>query len=377
MKRILSLILTAVMLISFASCSSADSSETQPDTALTTAETAATKPQSKLLDNYKTFSGVVLMTKNGKTVFEKAEGVQNTDTGKPIKIDTLFCVGSVAKQFTAAAVLTLQQDGKLSVEDKLSKYYPDYEYGDDLSLWHLLSMRSGIREFYDIEYIDGAFTELPAGELRETVTNDNSVRENREALEEWLLEQPLEFEPDTEFEYSNSNYFLLARIVEKVSGKNYYDYLREKIINPLGMKHTFFIDEVDFEKVPNLAAPTVNPETVYVGVTMGLGDMISNAYDIDKWLTSFRTNKILTKESLQLMTTDYTDDDEDHYGFGVRIIGGGLFHTGAITTYETMAYTDIKNGINVFAVTNDDPDETYSVVDMVWELLDEKGYGVT
>ena len=238
-------------------------------------------------------------------------------------------------------------------------------------------MRSGIREFYDIEYIDGAFTELPAGELRETVTNDNSVRENREALEEWLLEQPLEFEPDTEFEYSNSNYFLLARIVEKVSGKNYYDYLREKIINPLGMKHTFFVDEVDFKNVPNLAAPTVNPETVHVGVTMGLGDMISNAYDIDKWLTSFRTNKILTKESLQLMTTDYTDDDEDHYGFGIRITGGGLFHTGAITTYETMAYTDIKNGINVFAVTNDDPDETYSVVDMVWELLDEKGYGVT
>ena len=377
MKRILSLILTAVMLFSFASCSSADSSETQPDTALTTTETAATKPQSKPLDNYKAFSGVVLMTKNGKTVFEKAEGVQNNDTGKPIKIDTLFCVGSVAKQFTAAAVLTLQQDGKLSVEDKLSKYYPDYEYGDDLSLWHLLSMRSGIREFYDIEYIDGAFTELPAGELRETVTNDNSVRENREALEEWLLEQPLEFEPDTEFEYSNSNYFLLARIVEKVSGKNYYDYLREKIINPLGMKHTFFIDEVDFKDVPNLAAPTVNPETVYVGVTMGLGDMISNAYDIDKWLTSFRTNKILTKESLQLMTTDYTDEDEDHYGFGIRIIGGGLFHTGAITTYETMAYTDIKNGINVFAVTNDDPDETYSVVDMVWELLDKKGYGVT
>lgn len=377
MKRLIALMLIAATLVSFASCSSAESMETQPDNTSNSSESVVTKPQSKPLDNYKNFSGVVLMTQNGKTVFEKAEGVQKAGTNKPIKIDTLFCVGSVAKQFTATAVLTLQQDGKLSIEDKLSKYYPDCEYGDDLTLCHLLNMRSGITEFYDIEYIDGAFTELPAGELRETVTNNNSARENREALEEWLLEQPLDFEPDTEFEYSNSNYFLLARIVEKVSGKNYYDYLREKILNPLGMKHTFFIDEVDFEKVPNLAAPTVNPETVYVGVTMGLGDMISNAYDIDKWLTSLRTNKILTKESLELMTTDYTDDDEDDYGFGIRIIGDGLFHTGAIATYETMAYTDLKKGINVFAVTNDDPDETYSVVDMVWDLLEEKGFGVT
>ena len=371
MKRILSLILTAVMLFSFASCSSADSSETQPDTVLTTTETAATKPQSKPLDNYKTFSGVVLMTKNGKTVFEKAEGVQNTDTGKPIKMDTLFCVGSIAKQFTAAAVLTLQQDGKLSVEDKLSKYYPDYEYGDDLSLWHLLSMRSGIREFYDIEYIDGAFTELPAGELRETVTNDNSVRENREALEEWLLEQPLEFEPDTEFEYSNSNYFLLARIVEKVSGKNYYDYLREKIINPLGMKHTFFIDEVDFKSVPHLAAPTVHPKTVYVGITMGLGDMISNAGDMDRWLSSFKTKKILNNESIKLMRTDYTDSTDDDYGFGVRVTDSGIYHSGSITTYQTMVYTDSDKGINIFAVTNDEPNTPLSVSDIVWELIDQ------
>lgn len=369
------IILIAFTLVICASCNTAENSETQADNTSAATETVETKPNHKPLDNYKNFSGVVLMTKNGKPVFEKVEGVQKTGSNKPIKIDTLFCVGSVSKQFTAAAVLTLQQEGKLSVKDELSKFYPDYEYGDDLTLWNLLNMRSGITEFYDIEYIDGAFTELPAGELRETVTNSNSVRKNRETLEKWLLEQPLDFEPDTEFEYSNSNYFLLARIVEMVSGKNYYDYIREKILNPLEMNHTFFIDEVDFDSTPNLAAPTVNPKTVYVGVTMGLGDIISNAYDIDKWLTSLRTNKILTKESFQQMTTDYTDDDDNHYGFGVRLTENGIFHTGAITTYETMVYTDIKNGINVFAVTNDDPDETYSVVDMVWDLLDEKGYG--
>ena len=377
MKRIIALILSVLTLASFASCISVKEDFSQSNTASQPVREAETQPVAKCLEEYTDFSGVVLMTQNGKKVFEKVKGVQKLGTNKPITVDTLFCVGSVAKQFTAAAILILQQDGKLSVDDKLSKYYPDYEYGDDLTLKNLLDMRSGITEFYDIEYIDNAFNELPAGELRDTVTNDNSVEENRELLEEWLLKQPLEFEPDTEFEYSNSNYFLLARIAEKVSGKKYYDYLREKIIVPLGMKNTYFVDEVDLKSVPDLAAPTVESQTVYVGVTMGLGDMISNAYDIDKWLTSFRNNKILRKDSVRMMTTDYSEDDEDNYGFGARLIGSGMFHTGAFTTYETIAYTDINKGINVFAVTNDDPNDSYSVVDMVWELLEEKGFGVT
>ena len=375
MKRIIALITAVITLVIFASCAADKQTSSQNDTTSATVIETTTQPVTEILGEYAGFSGVVLMTQNGKTVFEKTGGVQKLGSNKPIKMDTLFCVGSIAKQFTAAAVLILQQEGKLSVDDKLSKYYPDYEYGDDLTLKNLLDMRSGITEFYDIEYIDTAFTELPAGELRETVTNDNTAKENREALEEWLLEQPLEFEPDEEFMYSNSNYFLLARIAERVSGENYYDFLRKKILNPLGMAHTYFIDEVDLESLPNLAAPTVESHTVYVGVTMGLGDMISNAYDIDKWLTSLRTNRILNKESLTMMTTDYTDDDEDHYGFGLRMTENGLFHTGAVMTYETMAYTDIKNRINVFAVTNNDPDETYSVVDLVWELLEKKGYG--
>ncbi len=173
------------------------------------------------------FSGVVLVTKNVKTVCEAAKGTENKFSNKKITADTKFCIGSVSKQFAAAAILLLRQDGQLSVDDKLSKYFPDYRYGNELTIRHLLDMRSGIREFYDVEYIDDAFTELPTGELRGLITNDNTVEENREILEDWLLRQPLEFEPDTAFEYSNSNYFLLARIVEIVSGQSYNEFLRE------------------------------------------------------------------------------------------------------------------------------------------------------
>ena len=353
MKKIIAVVLTAVMVLSLCSCSFINQ-----------------KAYVSHLKDNTDFSGVVMMTKNGEPVYTAASGVLKKNSDEEITPNTLFCIGSVSKQFAAAAILTLQQDGKLSVDDPLTRYYPQYTIGKDITLRHLLDMRSGIPEFYDVEYIDNAFTELPTGELRGVVTNDNTAEENRAILENWLMQQPLVFEPDTDFEYSNSNYFLLARIVEKVSGKSYADYVHEKIFEPLGMDNSMFIDEVDFREVPHLAAPTVRPKTVYVGVTMGLGDMISNAHDMDCWLTSLKTNKVLTAESVAMMGTDYTAADDEDYGFGVRMFGNGLFHSGSITTYEAMVYTDTEKGVNVFAVTNDEPDTPLSVSDIVWNLID-------
>lgn len=361
MKKIIALVLVAGMIFSLASCGVKDEKN----------KTAQIKTYVSQLDNDESFSGVVVMTQDGKTVYEKADGIENNSDEEPITTDTLFCIGSVSKQFAAASILTLQQVGKLDVDDKLSKYYPDYKYGDDITIRHLLDMRSGIKEFYDVEYIDDAFTELPTGELRKTVTNKNTAEENRQILEDWLLKQPLEFEPDTDFEYSNSNYFLLARIVEKVSGMSYSEYVRKTIFMPLGMNNTYFIDDVNFNDVPHLAAPTVHPKTVCVGITMGLGDMISNAQDMDRWLTSLRTNSVLTKESVEMMGTDYTPDVDEDYGFGIRMIGSGLFHSGSITTYQAMVYTDIEKGVNIFAVTNDEPNDSVSVAEIVWELTDQ------
>ena len=354
MKKIIALLLVITALFSLAACSKAEK-----------------RIYFDALDDNVKFSGVVFVTENGDTVYEKAGGYEKSSTKDPITTDTLFCIGSVSKQIAAAAILTLKQDDKLSVDDHLSKYYPKYAYGDDITIRHLLDMRSGIKEFYDVEYIDDAFTELPTGKLRGVLTNDNTVEENRQKLEDWILKQPLEFSPDTDFDYCNSNYFLLARIVEKVSGMSYIDYVHKNIFEPLGMKHSSFIDEVEFKNVPHLAAPTVHPQTVYVGITMGLGDMISNARDMDLWLTSLRTHTILSEDSVDMMGTDYTPGDDVDYGFGVRVIGNGMFHSGSITTYQAMVYTDPDKELNIFAVTNDEPNACLSVSDIIWKLLDQ------
>lgn len=356
MKRLIAVILAAVMTVSLlAACGKTD-----------------TQANLQALNNKGDFSGIVMMTRDGETVYEVSGGVENDESEEPINADTRFCVGSVSKQFTAAAVLILHQEGKLNVDDKLSRFFPDYRYGDEITVRMLLDMRSGIAEFYDIEYIDNAFTELPTGELRGVVTNDKSVKENRQTLESWLMKQPLVFEPDTDFEYSNSNYFLLARIVEIVSGKDYHDFVRERIFEPLGMNSSSFIDDTEFAEIPHFAAPTVNPQTVYVGVTMGLGDIISDAHDLDIWLSSLKNNKILKQESVAMMCTDYSDDDdEEDYGFGFRILYDGVFHVGSITTYETMVYTDVQRGVNIIAVTNDEPNLEISVSDIVLDLVDK------
>ena len=334
MKRIIALLLTASVLLSFAACGRSIDKQ-----AFLNGKLDGTK-----------FSGVVLMTQNGHTVCEAARGVENDRSKEPITMDSLFCIGSVSKQFTACAILLLQQDGKLSIDDRLTQYFPQYAAGRELTIRHLLEMRSGIAEFYDVEYIDDAFTELPTGELRNVITNDNTAEQNRCILESWLLRQPLQFELDTAFEYSNSNYFLLARIVELVSKQSYEDFIRSRIFEPLGMSHSLFIDEVDLKTLQHLAAPTVKPQTVYVGVTMGLGDMISNAHDIDKWLTE--------------------SDDED-YGFGIRTSSLGLYHYGYITTYQTLAFTNPESGVNVITVTNDDPNPNITIDDIGWSLIDQ------
>lgn len=388
MKRILSLLLIPVMLLLPSACSGGsaatgtnDSAEESAAVSASAQDTEDTEETEKTETIEKTasqsgfadtdFSGVIYMTKDGKTVYASASGVADSETEEPIELDTKFCIGSVSKQFTAAAVLMLQQDGKLDVNDKLSRYFPSYKYGDRLTLKDLLIMRSGIAEFYDVEYIDGAFTELPTGDLRGQITNENTVAENQKLLEEWLLEQPLVFEPDSAYEYSNSNYFLLARVVEKVSGENYRDFIRKRIFQPLGMNSSCFIDDNGLD-VPGLAQPTVDPQTVYVGITMGLGDIISNARDIDLWLTSLRTNKLLSEQSVKLMTDDYSPEEEDAYGFGLVPFKRGAYHYGSFSTYQTMVYTSPQEGINLFAVTNDDPNPAYVLGEIGWSLLERE-----
>ncbi len=315
-------------------------------------------------------NGVVYVTKNGKVVCQGARGMSDTEEGKEMTIDTLFPIGSISKQICAVAVLMLQEQGKLSVDDPITEYFPEYTVAQEVTVKDLLTMRSGIRE-----HLEGLFTEY-------TLSKDATAEENIQTILEWLYTKKLVSKPDNKYEYSNANSLLLSVIVEQVSGQNYADFIKENILLPLGMANTGFYEELLDH--PDLAEHTGGfdqfVDADFKGLTQGCGDLVSNAKDMDKWMTSFRECTIISEASIAEMTTDYSRGVG--YGYSIMIQkNGGLCHDGAIVTYLSFVLTYPEDGFNVFAVTNRINTQGNQLINLVFEIAEkfkdmEVSYGV-
>src|SRR5687767_11723839 len=194
--------------------------------------TTRAQPSTRLLDSManlyaqlKDFNGSVLVAQKGNVLLEKGYGYKDVTQKTKVDANSLYQYGSVTKQFTAALVMYLQEKGKLNVEDKLSKYYPDLPFADSVSIYHLLTHTSGIYNYTNNGSFMAAEAVKPA--------NDQKIL----AL---FRDQPLQFKPGTKFSYSNSGYSLLGYIIEKASGKPYEKLMREVILDPAGMSTAGF-----------------------------------------------------------------------------------------------------------------------------------------
>src|SRR3990172_579170 len=172
--------------------------------------------------NMEQFSGSILIAKGGNILVSKGYGMANYELDVPNGPKTKFRIGSVTKQFTAMAIIQLQEKGLLIFNDPLSKFIPDYPRGNEITLLHLLNHTSGIFNYNESK------------ELQEKMKYPISL----ERLVESFKNTPLEFTPGEKYQYSNSNYVLLTYIIEKVSGKSYETYLQENIFQPLGMNNS-------------------------------------------------------------------------------------------------------------------------------------------
>jgi len=184
------------------------------------------------------FSGVVLVTKDGRVLFHEAYGFADRDKEIPNQKDTKFNLGSINKSFTRAAIHQLEKQGKLRLDDPIQKFLPDYanrQAAEKVTIRHLLDMTSGIGDFFGRRY-------------------DATPKDKIRTLQDYLplfSDIPLEFEPGTNNRYSNGGYIVLGVIIEKASGKDYYSYVRENIFEPCGMLDT---DSYARDSgVPNLA----------------------------------------------------------------------------------------------------------------------------
>ena len=340
MKQAVALILMLAVLLSVTSCSTAPKSESKEEAtaaAKTDAELAAYIDK-KLADIK--YDGVIYLTHNGNVVYQRATGTDAN--GDPLTIDTSMYIGSVSKQFCAAAIMSLRDQGKLSVDDTIDKYFPEYSKGKDITIKHLLTMRSGIRDTVGEGYAN-------------TLSYRNTEKENTALIKEWIFGKSLLFEPDTAFCYSNSNYILLADIVEQASDQYYNDFLRKYIFDPLDMKHTGLITEIPDSPAwaENLIADDDVEEVKIKGVAKGAGDIVSNAPDMVKWMEGLSGGKIVSAETLREMTEDYSPDSGARYGYGLmRMFAGGIGHEGAIAAYSSMDYFNPESGYCFFCDSN-------------------------
>ena len=355
MKRITALLLAAVLLCCLTACGKS-AEKAEPVTEATTqapTEAGALQTIADAVIRQSGFEGVVMITQNGEVLAQSAVGNTNREPNAPVTPDTRFCVASVSKQFAATAIMLLQEQGLLSTSDTIDAYFPDFVYGGSITIQNLLSMRSGLFTGDGIVPNSGEAPSLVPEEYG--FSYDNTMEENRQAALAWLFEQPLNFEPGTRYEYSNSNYFLLAQIVEQVAGMPYEDFVRQRIFEPLGMSRSGFIHELWHEDDVALppAADAENFEApIASGVLQGAADLVTTAGDIDKWLTALRQKTLLSEESYAEMTQDYSPDD-GKYGYGLMLhMPNGIGHTGMLSAYTSLAYTRPDKGYNLFAVSN-------------------------
>ncbi|HWP43003.1 MAG TPA: serine hydrolase domain-containing protein [Blastocatellia bacterium] len=262
------------------------------------------------------FSGAVLLAKDGVPIFKGAYGLANKDFNAPNRIDTKFNLGSMNKMFTAVSIAQLVERGKLSFDDPLSKFLPDFPdkaAAEKIRIKHLLTHTAGLGGYFSRAWQDSSRA------LYRTV--DDMMK--RAAADEKLL-----FEPGTRWQYSNTGMLVLGKVIEKVTGQSYYDYVRENITKPAGMVNT---DCYELDKVnSNLAVGYDKQFTddgvfftnnIFAHVLRGgpQGGGYSTVEDLLKFDLALRSNKLVGADYVKLLLSAKPELNSPNYGYGFQV----------------------------------------------------------
>jgi len=284
--------------------------------------------------------------RDGRIIKAKGYGLSNIELNVPVSPETIFQSGSVGKQFTATGIMMLVEEGKLGLDDKITKYFPGSpESWNKITVRHLLTHTSGIKNYTDKSF-----------DYRRDYTEEDHLK--------ILQGMPLDFEPGENWSYSNSGYVLLGILIHKVTGKFYGDFLQERIFQPLGMTTTRIINEADI--IPNRAAGyrlvkgvIKNQEWVAPSLnTTADGSLYFTVLDLAKWDAALYTEKLLKRSSLDAMWTPVklNNGETRPYGFGWRVAemnGRRLIeHGGAWQGFTTAISRYVDDKLTVVALCN-------------------------
>lgn len=272
----------------------------------------------------------VLIAAGDEVLFRGARGAASIELGVPLSPDHVFRLGSITKQFSAAAVLKLMEDGKLSLDDPLTKFVPGYPSGDKVTVRMLLNHTSGIKSYTE-------FPGLFEGPVRMTVTTTQLI--------DTFKNEKLDFTPGEDWHYNNSGYVLVGAVIEAASGMEWHVYLKQAFFDPLGMKHTGYGDETVATIPGHVTGYTVSDDkwavAPYLSMTQphAAGALVSSVDDLLRWNRALHEGKVLKPASYQQMITPIGKALDKKYAFGIgnETLRGQemLQHDGGINGFST------------------------------------------
>lgn len=289
---------------------------------------------------------VLLISKNEEVIFERYHGYANLEHRIKVNENTKFLIGSITKQFTAAAILILEEQGLLSTKDQVHKYLPQFkEIKYPLTIHHLLTHTSGI----------------PSDNASKDIHQRMGTYLSPTERIEMIREEPLLFNPGERFDYSNNAYIILGLVIERVSGKTYSDFLEEYIFEPLKMDDSQVLK--DQQLISNRASGYIlndegNIENAPVFYSFSAGGILSTPNDLKKWATALFSHKIISENSLAKMLHNYSLKNGDNlnlgYGWEINKIGDYISyeHSGAEPGYKCYSIFVPEHNIYVISCLN-------------------------
>lgn len=337
------------------------------------------------------FNGAVLVAEDGKIIFSKGYGMADFENGIANNNETKFRLASVTKQFTATLIMQLVEKGKIKLEGKLTDYLPYYrkDIGDKITISQILSHTSGLANYTD----NSKFMMEQTG--------------NKVTPKDFVLKycsEDLVYEPGTNWQYSNSGYFILGLVIEEVTGKTYEDNLQENILTPLGMTNSGYEhNDKTYENKAKGYSRTLGEfkpaRFIDMTIPYAAGSMYSTVEDMFKWDQALYTEKILSKKSLDKMFTPVLNN----YGYGLHIMepllgdgdkklkvighGGGIFGFNSLETrlvdenkfimllnnFDTGNLNGITNGIVSILYGMEPPKPRISTAEFLSSIIKDKG----
>ena len=333
-------IISFISLIAFSSCSSVKKMKIDEDCIKNENFAEQIAQAEEYLVNCN-FQGTILVAQNKDIIYAKGFGLSDKNDKESPKnsINTTYEIGSITKQMTGAAIMQLIEKKKLSPDTTIDKFFPNFEHGKNITVGMLINMRSGLYDY--INASSDFFPKEIANKIEKQEYNNQPVEKN--IVVDYLGQTQTLTTPDTTFFYCNTDYYLLAKILEQVSGMSYKDYMKKYIFSPCGMTHT----NCNFQETTAKGYDYKNhyysfPEDFAIGC----GDVNSNVIDLLKWNLQLSEGKVIKKKSYKKIIS------EKNYSYGLIKNSNSVLHAGNTCVFNSYNVFNHKTKTSIIVLIN-------------------------